>query len=274
MSDTYRARWKSLNIKIPILVLILFSVDTAKAWAEDSQDHFLIVGPAWSPEYWGSDQYSIVPMLITRFALFDRETEVEGLDLRTALGSRSNWDYGLAAALDLGREPQPQKSPESELDTIPAVLNLGPYVSVTKPNLFGQTDELTVSLSTVADVVDEHAGGYARVSASYAFPMVIPWRFEFELETTYASADYMDTYFGVSHKEAQRSELEDYQPGSSFRDISLHSNVGLFFSRKRGVFLRTSWTRLLADAANSPVTQLGSTNQYFFGLGYFHRFGE
>ena len=101
---------------------------------------------------------------------------------------------------------------------------------------------------------------------------MIPWRFEIELETTYANADYQNTYFGVSRADAITSGLPQYTAGSSFRDVTLNANIGLFTSPKWGVFARLGFSKLLNDAADSPVTDHGDTAQYFAGVGLFYRF--
>jgi MipA family protein len=101
---------------------------------------------------------------------------------------------------------------------------------------------------------------------------LIPWRVDFELETTYADENYMNTYFGSSRFDSTRSGLPYYQAGASLRDVTFSTNIGLFFNPSWGVFMRLSTSQLLGDAENSPIVDAGSRNQHFAGLGVFYRF--
>lgn len=124
-----------------------------------------------------------------------------------------------------------------------------------------------------ADTSGVHDGYFATAGITYTFPMVLPWRFAVELESTYASSDYMNTYFGVTSIDSKNSGLPAYTADASLRDISLNANVTLLTSPKWGAFLRLSATQLMGDAKDSPIVLNGNDIQFFYGLGVFYRFG-
>jgi outer membrane scaffolding protein for murein synthesis (MipA/OmpV family) len=269
----------------PVAVIIAWALASSVIWAEEADHRFMILGPALAPDYWGSDRYSSVPFLVSQFALGGYATEIEGLSAKIRLadysnkepdrgaGKRPGWTAGLAAELDPGREVQQRSDPVSELDRISTAVSLGPYLGRESHSLVWPGDALDIRSTLVADVSDVYGGYFSNLAISYALPLMIPWRFELELETTYADASYMNTYFGVTRKEAERSGLRQFQPGASFRDISFNTNTALFFSRKTGLLMRTGLTRLVDQAADSPITHSGSATQYFIGLGFYYRFG-
>lgn len=269
----------------PFALVIVWALASPVIWAEETDHRFMIVGPALAPDYWGSDRYSTVPFLVSQFVLGGYATEIEGLSAKIQLvdysnkepdkgaGKRPGWTAGLAADLDTGRDVRQRNDPVSELDKISTAVSLGPYLGRESHGLIWPGDALDIRSTLVADVSDAYGGYFSNLAIAYALPLMIPWRFELELETTYADASYMNTYFGVTRNEAERSGLRQFQPGASFRDISFNTNTALFFSRKTGLLMRTGLTRLVGQAADSPITHSGSATQYFIGLGFYYRFG-
>lgn len=176
--------------------------------------------------------------------------------------------------LDTGRDDEISFEPVAAMETIDAAINMGGVIAYEKDNLWLEEDSIRVEWAGFTDLNSIHNGYYSTLSLAYSLPMMIPWRFEFELETNYGDSRYMDHYFGVNNHNRGNSNLPDYAAGASFQDVSFITNIGLFFNPRWGIFTRLGVTQYLGDAKKSPLIQTGDDKNYFVGMGIFYRFGE
>ena len=85
---------------------------------------------------------------------------------------------------------------------------------------------------------------------------------------TYGDSDYTETYFGVDAVDAGRSGLRQFDADAGIRDVRVPLMAMFSFSESWHLVGGVIYTRLLGDAADSPVTDdRGSENQFFAGLG-------
>ncbi len=85
---------------------------------------------------------------------------------------------------------------------------------------------------------------------------------------SYGSSDYMDTYFSIGSKGAADSGLPVFQAGSGVRDVRLSVVYIQPLSREWQIGGGFLVSRLLNDAADSPiVSERGDRNQIVFGFG-------
>ncbi len=86
---------------------------------------------------------------------------------------------------------------------------------------------------------------------------------------TLASSDYADTYFSVSPEEslATGGRLEAYEASGGFKTVGLRAESR--FEVRPTWFLNGEfgYDRLVGDAADSPIVEAGSRDQFFFGIG-------
>ena len=264
-----------LNQTIPIdrkFVLLAGLVAAFGVRAENDLE-FIIVGPALTPEFQGSEDYAAVPMVVSQFNAFGSRFEIEGLDFRGELYTESGWRAGVAASFAPGRDDEVENLYVRRMAEVDSAFLMGSFVAKDASNLIVDGDDFEFRTAILADVSGTHDGYYGTVTAAYALPLMLPFRVEFELETTYASRDYMDTYFGVNTLDAERSGFDFYEASSSLRDASLTANIGFFTSPTWGAFMRAGVSKMLGEASDSPIVESGSDIQYFVGLGVFYRFG-
>ncbi|WP_340679673.1 MipA/OmpV family protein [Paraglaciecola sp.] len=254
-------------------LLTLATLPIATGYAKEQNNGFFIAGPALSPEYQGSDDYGIVPMIVSQFNVANIDFEVEGLATRAAFYDKGPVRVGATMEVDFGRDEEVENPIIAKFSEIDLAFNVGVYSAYELPNQFLQDDNLELRLSIFSDVSGAHDGQYATFSATYTLPLYIPWRFEFELETSYANSSYMSTYFGVNELNSAQSGLPYYEASGSLRDVTLSANIGLFLNPTWGAFLRLGYKELLGDAKDSPIVIHGDSSQYFAGLGVFYRFG-
>jgi outer membrane scaffolding protein for murein synthesis (MipA/OmpV family) len=89
---------------------------------------------------------------------------------------------------------------------------------------------------------------------------------------TYASENYMESYFGVSAQQAAASGKPVFAAGGGFKDIT--GRIDLRYSATDHWFglLRSEWKRLLGDADDTPLVDPDAENQFFVGTVAGYRF--
>ena len=265
---------KSLTKQLHSSLLgLVFCCNTVLAQTEKNSDSFIIVGALNKNEYQGSSDYEVVPAIISEFSLLGSNIEIEGLTARAELYSNGQWHFGIASQFDFGRDQEVSNTNVAAMKEIDASINLGGYFSHKNTSLFLQDDELELRVQTTFDASSSHEGSLTTFTSTYTFPLYIPWRFELELESSFADDNYMNSYFGISQADALVSELPEFSANAGFIDITLNANIILFSSPTWGAYTRLSYSHLLNDAAKSPIVkQVGSATQSQFGLGIFYRF--
>lgn len=89
---------------------------------------------------------------------------------------------------------------------------------------------------------------------------------------SFADGAYMDTYFGVSASEAQNSGLTEFDAGAGFKSIGVEASARYALLDAWAVESSAGYNRLVGDAADSPVTGIGSRDQFSFRLGVVREF--
>jgi outer membrane scaffolding protein for murein synthesis (MipA/OmpV family) len=88
-----------------------------------------------------------------------------------------------------------------------------------------------------------------------------------------ASADYFDTYYGVSAAEAAASGLGEYHPGSGVKSVGVGGAITWKVTDPVTASLFGEYTRLTGPAAASTlVKERGSPNQFMVGVSTSYRF--
>ena len=91
---------------------------------------------------------------------------------------------------------------------------------------------------------------------------------------SFASAKYMDTYFGVTAAESVLTGLATYKPGGGYRGAGLGGTATWDLGNNWFVRADASWMHLSDAAASSPIVKAdGSRDQFTVGLGAAYRFG-
>ena len=114
--------------------------------------------------------------------------------------------------------------------------------------------------------------GYSGQTGEIGADLILPLSQRFEVlfgpRTSWASDGYMETYFGVTPKEASKnSMLTAYKPQAGFKTAGLAATVNYWVDDRTRLQFRGSWNRLIGDAGDSPIVKYGSKNQWFAGVG-------
>jgi len=126
-----------------------------------------------------------------------------------------------------------------------------------------KADRLSLSTTYVTDVSDEHSGDVWYFNGYYDIPVDEQFRLTLGAHMTWASDDYMETYFGVDSKDSARSGFSKYKASSGIKDTGL-SLIGHYkFNKTWGMAGVVNYTRMLNDAEDSPlVKKVGDENQF------------
>jgi len=84
------------------------------------------------------------------------------------------------------------------------------------------------------------------------------------LHVTWASDNYMESFFGVSEKESVRSGLRRFDVDSGVKDVGIELTSGTRFLKNWKIGFSLQYKRLLGDAADSPIVD--DKNQYLAGM--------
>ncbi|EOZ0886306.1 MipA/OmpV family protein [Serratia marcescens] len=88
------------------------------------------------------------------------------------------------------------------------------------------------------------------------------------LSTTWANSGYQRGYFGVTSLQAQHSAFSAYRPGSGFKDATLTAALNYQWRPNVAFQAGVGVTRLLGDAADSPIVEKTTSGMAFTSASY------
>jgi outer membrane protein len=90
---------------------------------------------------------------------------------------------------------------------------------------------------------------------------------------SFATGQYMKTYFGVTPTESIQSGLRVYNPGGGIKGAGFEVSGRYEFTPQWALVGMAFYERLIGDAADSPIVKLGDENQLTAKLGLSYKFG-
>lgn len=227
-----------------------------------------------APEYEGSDHYKVQPVPDIEIT-YDNRFFLSRQGLGVNLITDDNLTLGAAIAFDGGRKSSKDKA-------------LGGYRNVDDTavgRIFAEysIDRLMLSADVSTDLLgDGHQGTTATLGAAYMFNPVGRTMLIVGPSVTWASDDYMHSYFSTTADRLRPiGPLELVLPGSrtgykaeaGFKDAGLTAIVIHPLDDHWSVTGFAGYSRLLGDAADSPfVKDNGSRDQFSGGLGLSYTF--
>lgn len=90
---------------------------------------------------------------------------------------------------------------------------------------------------------------------------------------SWASEDYMQSFFGITNSQATRSGKAPFDPDAGFKDVGIQAQLSYALTEQWSLQGQAGYSRLLNDAADSSiVSDDGSPNQARAVLGLSYRF--
>jgi outer membrane protein len=229
-------------------------------------------GAGAAPDYEGSDHYALVPLWNLRVAnLYHPKTFVQviGPRLRSNFLPSDHWRLGLSGQFIKERDDVENEQVDELEKVDPSVMlgAVGGYDFLADPQ-----QDLVLEVEARQDVANDN-GFLATVRGVYGSRLTERWRFDGSVGSTWASEDYMSSYFGIDAADAARSGLDQFSADEGFKDVSFGGVLTYRLFERLSVSGIASYTRLIDDAADSPVVDdVGDENQFFGGALVNYRF--
>lgn len=238
---------------------VLDSVDT------EGMSFTLGAGVGTAPDYEGSDDYELVPLWNLRVAnLYHPQTFVQvlGPRLRSNFLPSDHWRLGLSGQFIKERDGV-EDDQVDDLQKVDPSLMLG--VIAGYDFLADPRQDLVLEVEARQDVANDN-GFLATVRGSYGGRLTESWRFDASVGSTWASEDYMSSYFGIDAADAARSGLDQFAADEGFKDVSFGGALTYRLLERLSVSALANYMRLIDDAEDSPVVNdAGDENQFFGG---------
>jgi outer membrane protein len=222
-----------------------------------------------APDYVGSDDYTVGIAPAGKFYWDESERYVRLLatELSVNLINSKEWSFGPLANYRFGRK-NVDDSVVDRMEDIDGTVELGVFGGWTWIGPGDPRQRLNVSLQFQHDVGDVHNGYLITPSVRYWHPVSRPLTVSLGASATYGSKNYMSTYFDVNATDSARTGLRQFSADSGMRDFRISPVVVYSLSEKWHLAGGVIYSRLLSDAADSPVVEdRGSANQFFGGVG-------
>jgi len=217
------------------------------------------------PKYKGSDQYDFsgLPYIDIKYK------KIFFLNFREGLGANVLYAPNFRAGISLNfygsREAEDSNSLQG-LQDIDAGLDAGAFGSVS-------LGRLSAKLKFRRDISSNHKGLLLSGRLGYRLSLMRKLLTNINIRTTFANDNYMKSYFGITSAQSSSSGLREFKAGSGIKNVSGGANFIYPLDRHWSVISFLDYSRLLDDAASSPlVKDLGSNNQFLLGLGFGYKF--
>ena len=218
------------------------------------------------PDYEGSSDYEFVP-LPAGSARFSNGMYIQllGLNLRANVIPSNMWRLGPVYNYRQERSDV-DNSKVDDMKNISDANELGIFGGFEWNNWF-------VFLDILGDMGNAYNGWYATLKGGYNWAINNAWMLSMGAHTTYADDDYMQTYFGVSAADSQRSGLKQYNADSGMKDIGIDLGLNWNFASSWDLRGIASISQLIGDADDSsPVVNEGSETQFMGGVMVLFKF--
>lgn len=258
-----------------IMVSSVYAGDDSKEPSEGgkSVSGYAVLGVGVAPEFEGSEDYTAIPFIAGRVQYEQRYIDIAGPALSINVLNSSRFNLGPAVSFRGGRDDDIENETVARLGEIDDAIEAGMFARINfKPDL-RNGDRASLEVRFLADTSDAHDGWIKTIGANYSAPITQKLTLGMNVSTTYASEDYMQTYFGVTSAGANASGLRQYEAEEGFKDAAFGVNARYAFNDRWGVMARVQYTQLLDDATDSPIVDgEGSEGQVFASLGVSYRF--
>ena len=150
------------------------------------------------------------------------------------------------------------------LDDVDSSIEAGGFVSFRKK-------PLRFRMEVRQDVNSGHEGALVDLSVGTTLPFETPLVFA-SIGTTWASDDYMDSFFTIDAKQSANSGLKKYSAESGFKDVKLALTTGYSITNRWRIGGLVEYKRLVGDAADSPIVD--DKNQFLAGFSLSYHMGS
>jgi len=106
----------------------------------------------------------------------------------------------------------------------------------------------------------------AELEASYGAILTQALKGSVSLSAMFADRDYNHDYFGVTPAQSGKSGYRVYEPGAGLKHAALTTSLGYALTEHLELGLMAQYKRLTGPAADSPLVERGSADQFLSAL--------
>jgi outer membrane protein len=198
-------------------------------------------------EYPGSDERRTRPLPLVDYLWRNGWFAGTSNGIGYNFSSRSTLDAGLRVTFDFGREESSSARLRGLGDIDPAA-EIGAFVNVMPLPGFALTSSVRYGAGY------DNKGLIADFGAVYSLQPVAGWRIGLGIAGSVVNDEYMQDYFGITAAQAARSGYAPYTPKGGLRDLRSNLSVTHTLTPRWSVTAAASVSRLLGDAADSPLS--------------------
>jgi outer membrane scaffolding protein for murein synthesis (MipA/OmpV family) len=169
--------------------------------------------------------------------------------------------YGLGLGLDFGRK-ESSTGTLAGMGSIASKVEYGAFLNYAPDRHWRLSSVLRYGSG------DTGQGATANFGANYTLDISPKWRMDLGASTTWANAQYMQSYFGVSATQSQQSGHSVYSPTSGLRDVSSNLNLSYQVTPQISVSGSLNASSLFGDAKNSPLVTSPQSVSGSLSIGY------
>jgi len=228
------------------------------------------LGAQIQPEYEGGDEMKGMPLPLISIKYRDiawLRGPMLGLNAFTWQGPRETDKLQLGPAIRYQRGRD-----QDDSDDLRGTGNIDPGLEAGFFITYG-IGQWSAGLMMFQDVSSSHDGFTVRPAVGHTAQLGPKWQLRSELYSTYASDDYMETFFGITAQQSARSGMRRYQAEAGFKDVGLLFDLDYALSKNWALTTRVGLKKMLGDAADSPlVKDRGDDKQGLLGLFVSYKF--
>ena len=217
------------------------------------------------PTYEGSKDYRIVgfPLIAPGGTGLSDRVSFGGIDdIRIRALSLGGFDFGPVVGYRFGRD-ESDAARLAGLGTVDGGIVLGGYAA------YG-IGPLSAFAAYNHQVMGDGTGGVLRFGLD-AKSEFAGFGLKGTIGATWASEDYMDSYFSVTASQAASSHLAKYDASAGIKDIYMGIGADLPIADRLKLVLSARYSQLVGEAGASPIVE--AKDQYFAGAGLTYTFG-
>ncbi len=212
------------------------------------------------PEYEGSDDYEV-----TGFPNVDiRWRDRAFLNARDGLGVNIWNDRMFTLSTSVGYTFGRDHDKSSDLNGLGDIE--GGALAVVKGSIRHRGFSLSGRLSH--QLTGDDTGFLANFGLGYMWRSQQGWFLRPGLQTSLASGEYMERYFGVTTGQSFSSGLRAFDADGGFKSFGAGILAGYALDEHWSIGSRASYDRLVGDAADSPITKAKDQFKLSLGLTY------
>ena len=255
---------------LPTVVGLALACAAAATMAEEQPRSLLGLGAASIPEFEGSADEQVLPLVVGRLDLgrygslrFSGATVQYNL-----MGDDSPWAFGPVASALMTRDADVEDPVVRRLRKIDSAVEAGFFVEYGFTDTLREGDRLSVDLEAKAGEGNQFSWGVA-----YQGAKIGAFQYGFDLRATYANDKFMDTYFSIDADNNRRSSLPLYRAEAGLKSASIGFTGTYDLTPRWALIGRAGVSRLTGDASDSPIVRLrGDANSAEIGIAIGYRF--